>query len=143
MRFFFYGTLMDEDVRRAVLGRRAPRNVTPAVLEGWARVPLTGASYPVVVRRAGARVDGVLARGIDGVAARRLARYEGAEYVPIEAAIRPAQRSTPITAFLFVPRPGRVRTGMGGWDIDAWRRRYKRRFLARLGATPRAARARI
>jgi gamma-glutamylcyclotransferase (GGCT)/AIG2-like uncharacterized protein YtfP len=141
VRFFFYGTLMDADVRRAVLGRRAPRIVTPAVLEGWRRVLVAGASYPAIVRRAGARVDGVLARGIDAAAARRLDRYEGAEYVAIEAAVRTSSRSTPVTATVFVPRPGHVRIRAGKWDVDVWRRRRKRRFLAKLSAPPRATQA--
>lgn len=141
MRYFFYGTLMDDDVRRVVLGRRAPRTVTPAVLEGWGRVLVAGASYPAIVRRAGARVDGVLARGIDAAAARRLDRYEGAEYVAIEAEVRTSARSTPVTAIVFVPRPGHVRTRAGKWDFDIWRRRRKRSFLAKLGAPPRATRA--
>ena len=133
---------MDEDVRRAVLGRRAPRAVMSAVLEGWARVKLVGASYPAVVPRPGARVEGVLARGIDSIAARRLTRYEGTEYVAIEAEVRTPARSTPVTAILFVPRAGHVRTRAGDWNFDAWRRRHKRRFIAKLGAHPRAARAR-
>ncbi|HJS31441.1 MAG TPA: hypothetical protein VJ924_05560, partial [Alphaproteobacteria bacterium] len=76
-------------------------------------------------------------------AARRLTRYEGAEYIAIEVAIRPAGRSGTATAILFVPQPGHVQVGAGDWDFDAWRRRHKRRFLAKLGAAPRAPRARV
>jgi hypothetical protein len=42
MRFFFYGTLMDEDIRRAVLGDRAPDAVEPATLIGYRRMAAAG-----------------------------------------------------------------------------------------------------
>ena len=42
MRFFFYGTLMDEDVRRAVLGVRSLAPTERATLEGWRRVKMAG-----------------------------------------------------------------------------------------------------
>ena len=35
--FFFYGTLMDAGVRRAVLGAKAPKRLEPATLIGWRR----------------------------------------------------------------------------------------------------------
>ena len=46
MRFFFYGTLMDADIRRAVLGVRALAPAERATLDGWRRVKKAGVSYP-------------------------------------------------------------------------------------------------
>jgi len=49
-RFFFYGTLMDPSVRRAVLGRPVERSrLQRAVLPGFRRVFRRGATYPVLV----------------------------------------------------------------------------------------------
>src|SRR5512134_3020809 len=79
MRFFFYGTLMDEDVRRAVLGVRALAPVERATLEGWRRVKKAGVSYPVIVRARNHKVDGVLMHGIDRRAHELLLEYEGDE----------------------------------------------------------------
>ncbi|MBL8834369.1 MAG: gamma-glutamylcyclotransferase, partial [Rhodospirillales bacterium] len=47
MRFFFYGTLIDPDVRRAVLGRLAPASVEPATLKGWRRFSAKGVTFPI------------------------------------------------------------------------------------------------
>ena len=47
---FFYGTLIDPDVRAAVLGRlgdRAP--AIPDTLAGWQAVGVRGRVYPVIV----------------------------------------------------------------------------------------------
>jgi hypothetical protein len=61
LRFFFYGTLIDADVRRLVLGRLAPDEVEPATLSGWRRVKLAGVTYPGIVPDAKGWVEGVLA----------------------------------------------------------------------------------
>ena len=46
---FVYGTLLDEKIRRAVLGRPAP--LTPGKLQGFSMSSLTidGTAYPVLV----------------------------------------------------------------------------------------------
>jgi hypothetical protein len=75
VRFFFYGTLIDPDVRRLVLGTRAPMSVEPATLAGWRRVCLPKVTYPAVLRAAREVVDGVLVRGLDAEARRRLVDY--------------------------------------------------------------------
>lgn len=131
MRFFFYGTLLDPDVRRLVLGRRAPAAIEPARLEGWRRLPLAGATYPVIVRAPMAAVDGILVRGLDIGARSLLVRYEGPDYelLPVEVLVASNRR---VAASVFAPRSGRVRRGRGDWDFADWARRHKRRFVATL-----------
>ena len=143
MRFFFYGTLMDADVRRAVLGPAAPATVEPATLAGWRRVPVAGASYPMVVRAAGSRIEGVLVRGLDGRARDLLIAYEGDGYRMLETIVTAAISQKRCRAFVFVPdRRGRSKTppkrGRGAWILASWRRRHKRRFLARLASAASA-----
>ena len=70
---FVYGTLMDDGRVQAIAGRRLPRR--PAVLEGFERVEPAG-SYPYVVPRDGAKVDGVLLDEVDDTALARLDAYE-------------------------------------------------------------------
>lgn len=97
MRFFFYGTLIDEAVRRAVLGRHAPLRVEPARLGGWRRVAVPGKAYPVVLAEPQASVDGVLARGLTAAARRRLEGYEDADlYAVVEVEVIPVGRRRPI-----------------------------------------------
>lgn len=139
MRFFFYGTLMDADVRRAVLGAAAPATVEPATLAGWRRVPVAGASYPMIVRAAGSRVEGVFARGLDQRARDRLIAYESDGYRMMEAIVTLATDGKSRRAFVFVPdrRRGAAaprKRGHGAWHLASWQRRHKRRFLARLAS---------
>ncbi len=66
MQFFFYGTLMDPDVCRAVIGTRAESlEVRPALLTGYRRVRASCGNYPVLLRRRGGLVPGLLVEGLD------------------------------------------------------------------------------
>jgi hypothetical protein len=127
MRFFFYGTLMDEDVRRAVLGVRALAPAERATLEGWRRIKMAGVTYPMIVRARNHRVEGILMHGIDRRAHEMLQAYEGDEYAMIGVEVRTA--ASTIGARMFVPRPGLALRGRGPWDLETWQRRHKRRFL--------------
>ena len=131
MRFFFYGTLMDEDVRRAVLGVRSLAPIEKAALDGWRRVKMAGVSYPMIVRARNHRVEGLLMHGLDGRARDLLQRYEGDEYAMLGVEVKTGD-ATVVTAKMFVPRPGLTVRGRGPWDLETWRRRHKRRFLGGL-----------
>jgi hypothetical protein len=124
MRYFFYGTLLDADVRDRIVG---PCAVTPARLDGWQRVAMQGKSYPVIVRRFGATVDGLLADGLDRAAARRLETYETDEYETERVTVTAADgRRVPALAFV---AGARARPGTAPWCLEDWRTRHKRAFL--------------
>jgi hypothetical protein len=131
MRFFFYGTLMDEDVRRAVLGVRSLAPTEKAILKGWRRVRMAGVSYPMIVRARNHEVEGILMHGIDARARDLLQRYEGDEYTMLAVEVETGDASK-LSARMFVPRPGLTVRGRGPWDLETWRRRHKRRFLGGL-----------
>ncbi len=131
MRFFFYGTLIDADVRRLVLGRHAPKAVEEAMLPGWRRVPLADVTYPTIVRDRRGAVTGVLARGLGAAARQALMRYEGDEYELLEAEVKTASGRT-VAALIFALRPGEGKSLPGAWNLEVWQRRHKRRFLAAL-----------
>ena len=81
MRFFFFGSLLDADVAELVLGRRpAPRAWEPAALDGYVRAIFAKESYPILVPRAGGRVDGALMRGLSAEDTSRIAWFEEGEY---------------------------------------------------------------
>jgi hypothetical protein len=140
VRFFFYGTLIDPDVRRAVLGAHAPDSVESATLGGWERLPVRGESYPMIRRRGGARVEGVLARGLDAEARSVLVGYEGADYalVAVDVALLSGRR---LPAWVFAPAAGgALAAGEGAWRFEEWERRHKSGFIRQLApgrATPR------
>ena len=124
MRLFFFGTLMDGELRTLVIGRALPdASIEPATIRGFRRVPVAFRAYPMLVRRGAGRVDGVLVGGLDAAALRRLQAYEGEEY-----ALRPGRVRTGagrmVAALAFLCRR-RVTPGHRDWRLDRWQRRHK------------------
>lgn len=136
MQFFFYGTLIDPDIRRLVLAGRTLA-VEPASLAGWRCVALPGVSYPTIVADPDSCVTGALARGVDAEACRRLTRYEGRQYRQMTATVTDAQGSA-ITARVF-KAPGN--SCAPTWEFEPWLRRHKDRAVTilRRGVRPAAA----
>ena len=134
MRYFFYGTLLDADVRAHILGAWINRRDLPAArLPGYRRVYIRGRHYPVVVPAPGAEVEGVLAEGLDREAVRRLAEFESDEYVDAERIVRVAGGRA-LRARVFVASPLARPTGTP-WTVEVWQHRHKRDFARRLGAS--------
>jgi hypothetical protein len=131
MNFFFYGTLLDDDVFPLVTGRSlAPRDRCRAAIDGYLRVFREGASYPILVATAGGRVEGALVGGVGPREAERLKTFEGDEYALIQLIVH-RHNGGPVGAHVFMAKtwvPGSADV----WDFANWRRRHKRRYLARL-----------
>ncbi len=132
MDYFFYGTLMDGDVLARVVGRRVPpAHMEAAVIEGYRRLYVAGAWYPMLVPEPCGRVGGRLVSGIDAAQAARIARFESDAYeleaLPVQAARRGAVR-----ALTFMARPG-VAASAEDWDLPSWRRRHKPAYLRLAG----------
>ena len=131
MRFFFYGTLMDETVRVAVLGASARTFVIdPARLDGWRRAPVRGRPYPIILPAAGGSVPGLLADGVDEPAAARLDRFEGPEYHRLRVEVRRAAGAA-VSCWVYAASDAVV-AGAGQWDFDEWSRRDHAAMLRRL-----------
>ena len=131
MRFFFYGTLIDPDVRRAVLGRLAPDAVEPAVLPGWRRYAAKGVTFPIAYPDPKAEIEGVLARDLSAAAGRLLDAYEGDGYRRTKVEIVAGDKK--LTALLYVDDGrGTWVAAPGAWDYTTWVERDKRAFLAKL-----------
>jgi hypothetical protein len=131
MRYFFYGTLLDPDVRRAVLGRPAHAlRGRHAVLDGYRRVTVPEKSYPTLAADAGGAVAGLVFGGITPALARRLNVFEGTAYRIACCHVR-LEDGAVVSARVFVPR---LRPPSGGrpWDYEGWKKKAKRRFLAGL-----------
>jgi hypothetical protein len=132
MRFFFYGTLLDDAVREIVLGAARARalRLGPASLPGWRRAFMRGRSYPVVVPSAGDSVDGLLADGVDREGYRRLGAFESDEYV--ERTLRVvAPDGAEVRALVYAAGP-RARIGDRAWSFEDWRREHRAAFLKRI-----------
>lgn len=132
MRFFFFGTLMDPQVRRLVIGRDpAAGRIEAAVLEGFRRVSVAGRPYPMLLPHRCGRVSGMLLHDLEADAVRRLIAFEGAEYhaAPVTVAARPGRL---VTAAAFLADRS-VAPSRRGWSLQTWQRRHKRAFLRRIG----------
>ncbi len=128
--FFFYGTLMDRDVRASVLGNYvADELVSDARLPGWQRVGLRGRSYPVVVPSAAASVEGLevsFAAGTGKAVTDTLISFEGPEYT-----LKTLILSSDANASVFVGSRHCHPTGRP-WSLSHWEKRHKRAFLSRI-----------
>ena len=146
--FFFYGTLLDDDVRAAVLGRDLPAEApVAATLAGFRRVPVAGHGFPVVIVDPRGRVEGALLGGLGAGAAARLSYFEGPEYHPRLCPIGDSG-GTAHAAWVFVPAPRQpftpgLRPRPGAWDLAGWQRRHKARYMRGLRPTMAAAPAQL
>jgi hypothetical protein len=131
MCFFFYGTLLDHDVRRAVLGPVADRlEPEAAQLRDWHRVRFAGRVYPVIVPRAGRMVEGCIVRGLPASAVVRLRQFEGPEYLLARVRVT-ADSGSDVLARAFVGS-GRLAPSTVSWHLEDWTRRYKAALLRQL-----------
>ena len=130
MRYFFYGTLLDPDVRALILGAWIRRRALPgARLPGYRRVYIRGRHYPVVVPAAGQEVEGVLAEGLDRRAVLRLAEFESDEYVDAERTVL-VDGGRALRARVFVASRLAHPTDTA-WAVEDWQRRHKSAFARR------------
>jgi hypothetical protein len=131
VNLFFYGTLMDADVREIVCGR--PLDVVePAIAQGFRRVHVAGRHYPMLLPHASGWVDGTLVTGVDPEAVHRLQVYEGWEYALHPIKVR-TNSGHIVMAHVFLCPPG-IRPDPRHWRLDTWRLRHKRTFLPKAQA---------
>ena len=129
--FFFYGTLLDPDVMALVIGRRLPPSAfAPAILPGHSRRRAKGATYPVVVRDAADRVQGVVVGGLTSRDVARLATYEGPGYRIARLKVRVGREL--VTVSVFEPIVARLQPSTSPWNYPLWKGRHKRPFVGRL-----------
>lgn len=128
MRLFFYGTLMDEEMLGAVLGR-APAHVArrPATLDGYGLRRAEGYSFPVLFPDGKASVTGVCAEGLTDIDIERIRYFEDTEYElrPFEVKLG----RTVTTAHAFCPT-GDMTASADAWDLARWKRTDKPLLLA-------------
>ena len=125
---FFFGTLMDLDVLAYLLGRPVDlASFVPAMLDGFRRVRVEGASYPTLVPAHRARLEGRLLRRISRRDIARINHYESGEY---RAELHPVATASGehVAAWLF-----RGLDGLGAteepWSLEAWQLTHKQAFF--------------
>ncbi len=128
MRLFFYGTMMDPEVRRIVLaGEAEALMIQPARLGGYRRVCAKPGDYPLLVRRTAGRVHGVLVGGLSPEGLCKVAHFEGPDYRPEERTVID-ETGRRVSAWVLLPRSPAQATNQA-WDLRRWQLRHKPRLL--------------
>lgn len=126
---FTYGSLMWADIMARVCGREFASE--PASLADHARHPVRGQDYPGLRPAPGGVVPGRLYRDVDAAAWARLDAFEGEEYERADVLVALADgRTLPAQVYRFRGDfAGRLLPG--AWDVAAFEREGRERFLAR------------
>jgi len=128
MHFFFYGTLLDADVRALVMPHLAGKlRLQPGRLKGHRRQRGRQGSYPVLVGDPKSQVEGLVAQGLDARSLYRMAHFEGHHYLPKQLKVSLTDGTTR-SAWTFMPiHPGLA--GSESWSLRLWQLRHKPRLL--------------
>lgn len=127
---FFYGTLLDPHIAELVLGRPL-RSCRPlrGTLDDYRAVLVAGKPFPGLVAQPGMSAAGLLVHGITPEEMEKLVRYEERVMYGVETHPIRTEDGATHTAKVFMPRR-RVPLTDIPWDLDTWRRRNKRAYLA-------------
>jgi hypothetical protein len=117
--YFFFGTLMDDEVLAVVLGRE-PRGLRtePASLSGFRRLTVKGESYPTLRPDPEAGFRGLLVWDLSAHEVARVAFYEGEEYRLRDLSVTRAD-GTAQRALAFAADQGLATEGE--WEPTRWR----------------------
>lgn len=130
--FFFYGTLLDPDVRRLVLGRELePASLRAASLANHRVACARGKTYPILAAKRGVKARGLVASHLSDQEAARLFHYEDAGYKTVEIELDVFDGRA--TAWAFLPGP-RMAALPADWCYEGWRRRHKAKVMPGIAA---------
>ena len=135
MRMFWFGTLMDPDIRHLVLGHDIPDDmIESAELPGFTRVFVDGHIYPMIVPSPGDSVQGVLVKLITVEDVRAVMTYEGDEYQFADIDVVSVNGDT-VSAKAFLAGD-RQRASSVPWNLEEWRQGHKWAFIKEYFADP-------
>lgn len=126
---FTYGSLMWADIMARVCGHEFASE--PASLAEHQRHPVRGQDYPGLRAAPGGRVPGRLYLDVPDEAWARLDAFEGVEYERADVLVELADGSSrPAQVYRFKAEFA-DRLLPGDWDVDAFAREGRQRFIAR------------
>lgn len=124
--FFFYGSLMDDEVVQAILSKPL-RILRPraAVLPGYRRVYVAGTLYPAIIQDSHSRVEGLLVSDVTRQDQLKLDRFEGVGYAaqPVDVLVAEDIREI---GLVYQPKRG-LRLTDKVWSLSEWQRKHKAR----------------
>jgi len=93
---FVYGSLTSRRVLEALLGAKTPSvaagTMAPGVLQGFARYGIKGRVYPAIVPLEGAKVEGIILRGLDEDTMDCLDKFEDSDYAKTKVTAQLAEQ---------------------------------------------------
>lgn len=126
--FFFYGSLMDRELLEAVIDRSSDHlDLQRASLSDHVVETALGYSFPTLVARRGATVDGVLAHGLSDADVARISYFEDTEYETVSLTVSTLQAH--VVAQVFVANATLTSSGEA-WDFSHWRTHHKQVLVA-------------
>lgn len=124
--YFFFGTLMDPDVLRLVLGRDPGPYAAAASLSGFARVRVADEAYPALVAAPDSEVRGRLLREYSVEDDRRIRFFEDFDFAIEECEVVTADG---VESAFFCGAVRNIRPMDRSWSYDEWVASEKERFL--------------
>lgn len=116
MHIFTYGSLMFPQIWQRVV--RGSYRRAPAIAHDYIRLTLAADTYPGMVARAGAQIEGVLYFDVDAQDVAALDAFEGCEYERAEIAVKmPAGEIVIAGTYIFLARQ---RLSAVSWEPQAF-----------------------
>jgi hypothetical protein len=131
---FVFGTLLDPDVRMAVISRGT--DGIPASLAGFRRCTVAGESFPMLVPDPASVVSGLLIEGLTELERQRVQFFEGVRQRLQPHLVRAGVCSVEALVCFSMPdlgpdlRPAVGPDATADWDFVVWQRTHKSDYLA-------------
>ena len=123
---FSYGSLMDADVLRIVIGPEYDAVVTsPAQLAGFRCVQYPTETFPILHAETRKLVDGLLIDGLSALAYQRILFFEGDEYELQSCLVQTHGGEREALYCADVTEPGEL---YDEWTLARWQREHKAAF---------------
>ncbi|WVZ78641.1 hypothetical protein U9M48_026321 [Paspalum notatum var. saurae] len=125
---FVYGSLMADEVVRAILNRVPP--AVPAILPDYHRFSIKGRIYPAILPVQSKRVAGLVITGVTEEELQVLDAFEDVEYTRTRVEVSLTDSSEKMLADAYVWSDAEDPDLYGEWDFEEWKKLHKKDFLA-------------
>ncbi|PUZ59229.1 hypothetical protein GQ55_4G023600 [Panicum hallii var. hallii] len=125
---FVYGSLMADEVVRAILKRVPP--AAPALLPNYHRFNIKGRIYPAILPVESKKVEGMVIMGVTDEELQVLDAFEDVEYTRTRVEISLADSSEKMLADTYVWSDAEDSNLYGEWDFEEWKKLHMKDFLA-------------
>ncbi|KAL3818400.1 hypothetical protein ACJIZ3_004305 [Penstemon smallii] len=124
---FVYGSLLADDVVRALLNRVPPSS--PAILPGYQRFSIKERVYPAIIPVEKTQVTGKVLLGITPAELHILDAFEDDEYERATVDVFLNDSSEMMQAYTYVWENKTDPNLYGEWDFEEWKHLHKESFL--------------